>query len=324
MTTSMATEITHRFRAMASPVTVRVLEPLPGAEDAVDRVQQLFAEIERSCTRFDESSDLMRANAHGDDWTSVSALCCEVIAAAHRAHVVTGGAFDPRVLRTLAALGYDRSLDFAGGDVRTNDGSTLIAEEAPMAQTPWAPGIDLEASLVRVGSEPIDLGGIGKGYAVRRGIAELSGIGRAALVEAGGDLATFGDGPDRAPGETRCWRAAVEDPRGGEAPIAVIDVSDAAAATSSIRLRQWHAGDRVVHHLIDPRTGEPAAADLLAVTVVTDDPSWAEVWTKVGFLAGASGIAEVLGREGLAAYWMTAAGDTGSTELMRERILWEA
>lgn len=312
-------DLQHRFRAMASNVTVRVIDPMPGADEAVARVERLFAEVERTCTRFDESSDLMRANAAGEEWVTVAPVCLGAIAAALEAHVVTGGAFDPRVLKTLTGLGYDRSLDFLAGDVKT----TAVDLQAG-TMTPWSPDLDAAGSRVRIGSEPIDLGGIGKGYAVRLGIAELAGLGRSALVEAGGDLATYGDGPDREPGEPRCWRAAVEDPRGGTAPIAVLDVSDAAAATSSIRLRRWRSGDREVHHLIDPRTGQPSDSDLLAVTVVADDTAWAEVWTKVGFLAGASDIREAMDREELAAYWVHGDGTTGFTEPMRERILWEA
>jgi len=314
-----ATDLQHRFRAMASNVTVRVIEPMPGAEDAIARVEQLFAQVERTCTRFDDSSDLMRANAHGAEWTSVAPECLGALTAAFDAHVVTGGAFDPRVLKTLAGLGYDRSLNFSGGAVTTEAGATVTA---PMG--PWSPEIDAVHSRVRIGAEPIDLGGIGKGYAVRRGIAELAGVGSAALVEAGGDLATYGDGPVRAAGEPRCWRAAVEDPRGGTDPIAVLNVSNAAAATSSIRLRRWRAGERDVHHLIDPATGEPAESGLLAVTVIGEDPAWSEVWTKVCFLAGVDRIREVVEREQLAAYWVDAHGVAQHSEAMQARIMWEA
>lgn len=319
MTALPATDLQHRFRAMASNVTVRVIDPRPGAEAAIDEVERLFAQVERTCTRFDESSDLMRANANATEWTTVAPQCLGAITSAFDAYLVTGGAFDPRVLKALTGLGYDRSLDFVGGSVVTAGG-----EVSSGGLPPWTPEFDIDNSRVRIGPEPIDLGGIGKGYAVRLGIAALAGCGRSALVEAGGDLATYGDGPDREPGESRGWRAAVEDPRGGSAPIAVLDVTAAAAATSSIRLRRWRSGDRDVHHLIDPSTGQPSTSRLLAVTVIDGDTTWAEVWTKVCFLAGAEGIRDVVEREGLTAYWVDTSGTAHCSASMRERILWEA
>ena len=320
MTTRTHADITHSFRAMASQVTVRVIDPTPEAAAAVQRVEESFREIERACTRFDAASDLMRANSRPDEWIAVAPECLAAMELAYAAYQRTRGAFDPRVLNSLTAMGYDRSLDFSGGDVRT---VAIDFPEAPGAQ-PWTPRFDAGASRVFLGGDPLDLGGIGKGYAVRRGIEALAGMGRAALVEAGGDLAAYGDGPEREEGEARAWRAAVEDPRGGSGPIAVLDVSDAAVATSSIRLRSWRAGDRDVHHLIDPRTGRSAESGLLSVTVVDGDPAWAEVWTKAAFLEGARGIADFAEREGLAAMWVDDMGSLDSSSRLRERIIWEA
>ena len=313
-------EVAHRFRAMASDVTVRVIDPLHDPSDAIEQVEAIFREIERTCTRFDDSSDLMRANAQPEAWVTVDPSCFAAVELAYAAYQRTSGAFDPRVLRTLHALGYDRSLNFSAGGVTTD------AAALPQSWTrqPWAPEFDHAGSRIRLGSDPIDLGGIGKGYAVRRGIETLSGLGRAALVEAGGDLATYGDGPHRDAGEERAWRAAVEDPRGTDAPIAVLDVSDAAVATSSIKLRSWRAGARDVHHLIDPRTGMSAEAGLLSVTIVDSDPAWAEVWTKAAFLQGARDIASFVENEGLAALWVDDRGTLASSTALNSRILWEA
>ena len=319
MTTVAQQDVIHRFRAMASEVTVRVVDPVRDPSDAVVAVEGIFHEIERTCSRFDDSSDLMRANARPGEWSQVAPSCFAAIELAYAAYERTQGAFDPRVLRTLTAMGYDRSLNFAAGGVSTS------ASDLPesWAVEPWRPEFDAAGSRVRLGSTPIDLGGIGKGYAVRRGIEALAGLGRAALVEAGGDLATYGAGPAREAGEARAWRAAVEDPRGSEQPIAVLDVSDAAVATSSIRLRNWRAGGREVHHLIDPRTGQSAASGLRSVTVVSDDPAWAEVWTKAAFLQGATDISTFVEGAGISALWVDDTGRLHSSASLRDRILWE-
>lgn len=321
--TGLVPEVVHRFRAMASQVTVRVLDPTAEAPAAVAEVEDVFRRIERTCTRFDPTSDLMRANARGIEETAVGPECLGALQAAFDAHVATAGLFDPRVLRTLEDLGYDRSLDFEGGVVTRESGHPIIQQ-----RDTWRPRFDLGAGTAAVGDQPIDLGGIGKGYAVRLGIALVRGTGRAALVEAGGDLATFGDGPIRPEGERRAWRAGVESPFGRSEesaraqPAAVLDASDAGLATSSVRLRSWRSGTRDVHHLIDPRTGRPAYSGLASVTVLSEDPAWAEVWTKVGFVLGRDGIADFMGERGFAALWIDTDGFVHVSPALEERVLW--
>ena len=75
MTTVTRDDVIHRFRAMASEVTVRVIDPTCDPSTAVMRVEGIFRDIERSCSRFDDSSDLMRANARAGEWTQVAPAC---------------------------------------------------------------------------------------------------------------------------------------------------------------------------------------------------------------------------------------------------------
>ncbi len=314
-------EVTQRFRSMASQVTLRIIEPTSRAHEALAHAQREFERIAASCTRFDPQSPLMRANADPRAWHEVPAECFDIGSAAHEAHERTAGRFDPRVLRALEAIGYDRSLDFAAGAV------TALGRPAEGMRRPWQPEFDAANSAVRLGREPIDLGGIGKGFAVRRAQQILvdARAGAGVLVEAGGDLATFGVAPVR-PSEpaSREWRAAVENPFGDSTePVAVLNVSDAAAATSSLRLRSWQSGERRVHHLIDPRTGEPAQSGLQSVTVVHDDPMWAEVWSKVLFLTGRRDIRAAADDHELAALWVTDDGRMANSRRLRDRLMWQ-
>jgi len=317
---SSAAELQHSFRAMASPVNVRIIDPAAGAGEAVAAVEQCFRDVERECTRFDPESDLMRANAAGEEWAEVGPHCFQAITSAYDAYRASEGAFDPRVYSALVALGYSEGDTFAAGPVSVG---TVGARAEIRGE--WAPAFDREGGRVQVGSLPLDLGGIGKGLAVRGGreILREAQAGRSMLVEAGGDLATVGDGPHREPGESRAWRVAVESPLGGSGSAAVLDASDAAVATSSIRLRSWKAGERDVHHLIDPSTGEPAQGGIASVTVVADDPAWAEVWTKVIFLQGAARADDFVERRGLAALWVDLAGTVHVSGAMAPRVLWK-
>jgi thiamine biosynthesis lipoprotein len=116
----------------------------------------------------------------------------------------------------------------------------------------------------------------------------------------------------------------VENPAGGE-EAAVVTVRDGAVCTSSIAVHRWRTGDgRDVHHLHDPRTGEPGGEGLLAVTVAGPDPAWAEVWSKTLFLEGARGIAARARGLGLAAWWVLENGAMEMTPAARVQTAWLA
>jgi thiamine biosynthesis lipoprotein len=296
---------------MASYVRVLLGADCREPADCLARVESVFAEVQRQCTRFDATSDLMRANAAGVEWHPVGGYCFAALESAAQAHERTGGLFDPRVLRTLTDLGYDRSLPFAAGGVRRN------AAPAPARgfTTRWQPGFDVSTSSVRIGPDPVDLGGIGKGLALRWAAELLDEP--TLLIDAGGDCIVRGAGPDGTG-----WRVGVENPRGGTEPLAVLRIRDAACATSSVRVRRWRAGSDEVHHLIDPRTARPGGDGLLAVTVIADDPADAEVLSKVLFLHG-SGIAACVAELDAAAIWVDGSGAHVSTAA-EPAVLWRA
>ena len=57
--------------------------------------------------------------------------------------------------------------------------------------------------------------------------------------------------------------------------------------------RKWMQGDTSRHHLIDPRTGEPAESDWLSVTAIAPHADMAEVFAKAFLIAGSRGAEEV-------------------------------
>jgi thiamine biosynthesis lipoprotein len=313
-------ELRRTFRSMATDVTMCVVAPAAGAALALDKAESVFTAVAASCTRFDSQSPLMRANAAPRRWHTVPPELFAALDEAYDAHLATGGAFDPRVLRLLQEWGYDRTLQFQSGDVSVADAAE--ADSGAGGRPPrrsWRPRFDREASAVRIGRVPVDLGGIGKGLAVRWAAEALSGAGSAFLVEAGGDLFAAGAGP-----EGDGWRVGIEDPRNGPDPVAVLRLEDLGCATSSIRVRHWRVGDREVHHIIDPRTGEPADSGLLSVTVVGPDTARAEVWSKALFLAGRGRVRQLADELDIAALLVDDDGVVGVSRAMRHHLVWQA
>lgn len=306
-------ETSGRIRAMATDITVRALVAGDNPSEKLRPALQVFSEVEAECTRFVASSPLMRANASPGEWHRVPERCFDALVEADRAYQSTAGRFDPRVLTDLVRLGYDRSLPFAAS-------APALAGDRPRGRRPlgpWRPRFRGGSGEVLLGPHPVDLGGIGKGLAVRWASQALRPLARDHLIEAGGDCYCSG----RAPGGGR-WMVGVEDPRGGDAPVAVLALADRACTTSSLRLRRWRVGGQSVHHLVDPRDGRPGGSGLLAVTVVGADPAVAEVWSKVIFLAGRRDAPRLATGKGLAALWIHTDGSLGLSPMMGRYLAW--
>lgn len=126
----------------------------------------------------------------------------------------------------------------------------------------------------------LDLGGIAKGlYA--DALAELLAGWPGGCVSAGGDLRVWGDGPS---GDG--WLVGVEHPGDPNRDIARVRMHAGGAATSGTNRRAWRSGGADVHHLIDPRTGQPGGRTVWSVTVIGQSAGLAEVAATTLFLAG--------------------------------------
>jgi thiamine biosynthesis lipoprotein len=269
-----------------------------------------FELVDRSLSRFRDDSELTALNRRaGEGGTAVvSWRLRSCLALMGRAARTTGHRFDPTFVGELERLG--------------EHGASLLVQ--PSAASGGEPALDRPRPVV-VPPVPLDSGGIGKGLALRWAASRLGQLlpeSAGFLLEAGGDLVAGGR-------VSTPWRLGIEDPvvpRGAEAePLAVVSLVDGALATSSVAIRRWQGPDgRQVHHLLDPRTREPARTGLLSVTVAAPDPAWAEVWTKALFVAGSGSIRDDARARGLAAWWVDAGGALGMTPAAREHSVWVA
>lgn len=291
---------------------------LEAAERAWRRVTDEFDAVDAALSRFRDDSELTALNRHAGSGRTVgvSWRLRTALAAVDRASRITGGRFDARVLATLERIGeHGAPLD-----------APLPRAAVPESPSSTATGAERPRSLVVAPGAPLDMGGIGKGLALRWAAAAAASelpVDAGLLLEAGGDIVAAGRPP------TTGWLVGIEDPVSDagpdQQPVAVAAVFAGAIATSSVRVRHWIAPDgRAVHHLVDPRTGEPARTGLIAVTVAAPDPAWAEVWSKALFLAGRPAIADEARSRGLAAWWVDDRGRLGLTPEARVRSAWVA
>jgi thiamine biosynthesis lipoprotein len=129
----------------------------------------------------------------------------------------------------------------------------------------------------------IDLGGIGKEYAVDSAIGQLAAWSSIpVLVNFGGDLRACGPPPLE-----RVWQVGIESTVLAGTPSHRIQLGTGALATSGQTRKFIEVAGRRYGHIIDARTGWPTPDAPLAVTVAADTCSQAGVFTTLAMLQGA-------------------------------------
>lgn len=249
----------------------------PAARAVFARIFAEFDRLEGLLSVWREGSDVRRINAAaGQQPVPVHEDTRRVLAAARRLSEATDGTFDITFGALADVWKFDHDRD---GRVPTAD---EIAARLPLVdyrrvRVDDGPGT---AVVDRPGMR-VHLGGIGKGFAVDRAVAMLRAAGlRDFLVQAGGDMYAGG-----ANGEV-AWRLGIQDPRGpGGEPFAVLDLTDATFSTSGDYERFFEKDGVRYHHILDPRTGQPARGTR-SVTVVTATATLAEGLSKGVFILG--------------------------------------
>lgn len=244
-------------------------------------IERLFAEREAVFSRFIPQSELNRVNGSAGRIVLVSQLFADTLRVALNAAEDTQGVVEPTLGAALESAGY------------TRDSSLLAADPRPPGPARASSPVLALGRLV--GLRPgvkLDLNGVVKSLAVDDALAILSGEG---FVSAGGDLAARGE-------------IAVALPGGGS-----VSLRRGALATSGITKRTWLRAGQVQHHLIDARTGRPAASPWSLVTACGADCVAADVAAKTGFLLGDRGPVW-LDERAIPARFLTANGDVTLNE----------
>jgi thiamine biosynthesis lipoprotein len=249
-----------------------------GVVAAFEAVFQEFDRLEDLMSVWREGSDILRLNAAaGDHPVSVSPDVREALTIARQVSDWTNGAFDV----TFGVLSGLWKFDY-------QDKDGIIPEKSEvLKRLPLINYRDLEvddqagtAFLRRKGMR-VNLGGIGKGYAVDRAVSILRGRGfRNFMIQAGGDMYVAGRRGSRP------WRLGLRDPRGpADRSFAELDLSDGTFSTSGDYERFFVKNGRRYSHIIDLSRGEPAQL-CRSVTLVTDRAVIADALAKGVFILG--------------------------------------
>lgn len=139
---------------------------------------------------------------------------------------------------------------------------------------------DKTVTFLKKGTK-IGLGGVAKGYAVRKAVSVLRKHGvKGAIVACAGDIQVIGDNNGRP------WKAGIQDPRGNSV-IATFYMKDGDSVSTSGDYERFRMiNGKRYHHIIDPATGYPADSGLISVTVFSKDPVASDAYSTAFFVTG--------------------------------------
>jgi thiamine biosynthesis lipoprotein len=263
----------------------------PAADHCIEAAFDVQNRIESLLSDYRADSELSKVNRYAAQGpVPVSAMTFEVLQESVRFYHLSEGAFDVTV-GPLVDLWHK-----AG---KTNVPPTAEAlAEARLKVGSDKLILDEKNRTVHFAVEGmrVDLGGIGKGYAVDKAVEAMQIRGAVGgLVDLGGNIRCFGQPP---PGQ-QTWRVGLQDPNvapdefSSSKPLLVLALTDGSVATSGDYRRFVKVQGKRQSHIIDTRTGQ-GAVKLVSDTILAPDATTCDVLsTAVNVLGPEKGMALV-------------------------------
>lgn len=240
----------------------------PAVLAAFDAIFKEFDRLENLMSTWKEGSEIQRLNAAaGKQAVPVGAEIRDVLRTARQVSEWTAGKFDV----TWGAMSGLWKFEYQNKDGSIPDLREVARRRKLIDYRELA--VDEQAGTVFIQRHGmiVNLGGIGKGYAVDRARDILVKRGfHDFMIQFGGDMYVAGKSGDRP------WRLGIQDPRGPADKIfASVELSDSTFSTSGDYERFFMKDGRRYHHILDPATGEPAqgtrSATILAPSAAIAD-----------------------------------------------------
>jgi len=283
---------------------------LHGADAAALRAagEEVLNEVDRlenQLSLYRPGSEIAQLNARAArEAVRVSPELFALLEHTQRLHAETDGAFDITVAPLVRCWGFMDNQ----GNMPSPEAVAEARSKVGMDQ------VQLNGSdcTVRFASEGVmlDLGAIGKGYAVERGAEWLREAGVTSALLHGGTSTVCAIGH---PLEADAWMVAIERPPTSVSAIQfpelpVVRLRDESLSVSAIWGRMFQADGKNLGHVIDPRTGQPVAGAWLSATILPTATETDALSTAL-LLLGAAGLEPLANlRPGLRALLVTQPG----------------
>lgn len=273
----LVTEITRRAMATNFAIVLRG-RPSEAIEVAIEALDDL-GRLESLMSVHQPASQVSEINRlAGIRPVRVAPDLIEVLSQGVGVYQLTDGAFDVTAGPLVRCWGFtqkrgQKPTAEAIQDALANVGSDRLRIDAD-SQT---------VQLVDPHME-INLGGIGKGYAIDQIVSRLEASGCHDFLVHGGRSTVVARGSDQ-DDSLRGWRVAIEHPLRPGIRLGELRLVNQALSTSGSGKQFFHWKGRRFGHVLDPRTGTPTG-DMLSITVLTDSGACADALSTACFVAG--------------------------------------
>ena len=274
-------------RAMACEFEVRfsAAKYELGAEWALDALDLVDA-LEGQISYFQPDSDISRINrlaAHQP--VEIGSQLFDLLSLAMKLHEETGGAYDITSAPLWEVWGFARRAGSIPSDAQLADAMSLVGgrlvELDPARRT-----VRFKRPGVR-----INLGSIGKGFALDVCADRLQAAGMADFLLHGGQSSILARGSPpipRAEGdkpEPPSWEIGIRQPLHPDRRIGIVRLRNRALGTSGSQFQSFrHRGQRY-GHILDPRSGRPAEG-VLSTTVLAPTAALADALSTAFYVMG--------------------------------------
>jgi thiamine biosynthesis lipoprotein len=252
-------------------------------EECLTAVRREIARLEGLLSRFLPGSDVSRINeSAGISGETVSRETYVVLTKASEFSRSCPGCFDVTI-EPLVRLWQRSRADAAQPEAGDIQHALSLVDYRDLVLDPGDRCPFQRSAGLRYEGQAIDLGGIGKGYAGDRILEvyqeyEIT----SAYSNLGGNVVTVGGKPDGSP-----WQIGIQHPRDEKRILGAVSAANQTVVTSGDYQRYYtdRQGLRR-HHILDPKTGCPAEAGLISVTIVAEKSITADALSTIIFVAG--------------------------------------
>lgn len=283
------------------------------AESAVEEMDAAVQECEDLFSRFDAGSEISAVNANAGAFTEVSEETYLLISEALSLSARTEGCFDPTVGALLDLWGF-------GTEPHVPDQADIDEALPCVGYGKVMLREDGGRYLVSIGEgQKLDLGGIAKGYALRkvREVYERCGC-SFAVVSFGGNVLLCGSGHDGRDG----FSVGIRTPEAESAESAVILSLDGGVVSTSGSYERFFEEDSVRYcHIMDPFTGRCAEGGMLSVSVICDDPVEADCLSTAYFVRGLDSTLDALASGEISGLAIDASGTVYISADLYDRLI---
>jgi thiamine biosynthesis lipoprotein len=267
------TELTGEAQGTSYHIKLVLYGTATSLEEIRSEVSATLAKIDTQLSNYREDSEISRINRlERTNWLPVSQEIADLLVIAHTVYERSSGCFDLTVKPLFDLWGFSRHEN----RVPNQDEIDALLPQVGMYL------LEVDAVNQRIRKKDprlkIDLSSIAQGYSVGEVARSLEALGiRNYLVEIGGEMMVKGrktNGDD--------WRVGIETPTPFTQNVQkIIDVrkqGGTAIMTAGTYRNFFEENGQTYSHILNPKTGRPVTHHLRSVTMMHDDPVWADAW----------------------------------------------